>query len=82
MPLLVNLDNYSYLQLLSIVVSKLPISVHSSVCTRYDRDQHYAGCEKAVCYDLCGMLLDIVAPLIGTKLQCLVLIKSIVTVTS
>ena len=35
MPLLVNLDNYSYLQLLSFVVSKLPISVHWTVCTRW-----------------------------------------------
>ena len=35
MPLLVNLDNYSYLQLLSFVGSKLPISDHLTVCTRW-----------------------------------------------
>ena len=46
-----------------------------------DRDHHNVVRKQFVMICV-GMLVDSVAPLIGTKLQCLVLIKSIVIVTT
>ena len=85
MPLLVNFDNY-FFQLLSVVVSILPMS--GQMRGPADDPDHRYVCmwlqvvRKQFVMICVGMLLDIVAPLIGTKLQCLVLIKSIVIVTT
>ena len=76
MPLLVNFDNYFFqVPTVCFVVS---ISPMSGPC---DRDHHNVVRKQFVMICV-GMLVDSVAPLIGTKLQCLVLIKSIVIVTT